>query len=115
MAGSQRDLRDMEAQIIKWSAELGTLAAKAERKVARAKQEYYEELENLHREIERKAKRWASEAEGLTGAAATAAAEARQVIERMRDAMDAALKVVQPEIDGLKTRAKTARAESKKA
>jgi chromosome segregation ATPase len=115
MADSGRNLSDMEAQIIKWSAELGTLAAKAERKVVEAKQEYYEEMERLRREIERKVKRWAPEAEGLAGTAAAAAAEARQAVERMRDGIDAGLRVLQPEIEGLKKKASAARAEAKRA
>lgn len=114
MAGKEPNLNRVEAQVMKWAAELGRLAARAEREMAKAKKDYYEEIHSLRRDMEGKLEKWGVELDGMKAKAGAMGAEARQTLETLRRAMDAFLKTLGPEIEGLKARAGTAKAEAKR-
>lgn len=114
MAETEPNLNKVEAQVMKWAAELGTLAAKAEREMAKVKRDYYGEIQSLRREMEEKLKKWGMEAESVKARAGAMGAEAQRTLEALRSAMDAYLKALEPEIEGLKARAGTATAEAKR-
>lgn len=114
MAERDPNLNKVEAQVMKWAAELGRLAARAEREMAKVKGDYYEEIQSLGREMEERLRKWGMEVEGAKAKAGAMGAEVQRTLEALRSAMNAYLKALEPEIAGLRTRAGTAKAEAKR-
>lgn len=104
----------IETQAVAWAAELGKLAAKADREVAKVKKEYYEEIERLRGKIEAKVRQWGPEIEGLKEKAGTMESDARRAIAELYGTMDAHLRALRPEIEAVVARADSAKAEARR-
>lgn len=114
MATKEPQPEKIEAQIIKWSADLGKLTAKAEREVARTKERYYEQIEALRRDMERRLRKWETGVGRLGETAGTVPAEARRVIDDLRATMDSHLKTLGAEVDRLREAAAAKQTEAKR-
>lgn len=99
----------LQTQLSAWGAEVDRLKAKVERRMAEAKTEYYEQIEELRDDIEAQLKRWGKEIESFEPRT-----DAQAVVRELRDKIEAELKALEPEIEALKTKAGKAEADAKK-
>lgn len=91
----------IETQLSAWGAELDRLKAKVERRIAEAKEEYYEHIEELQDDIETQLKKWGKEVES-------------PVVQDLRSEIVAELRALEPQIEALKSTASRAEAEAKR-
>jgi DNA repair exonuclease SbcCD ATPase subunit len=91
----------IETQLSAWGAELERLKAKVERRIAEAKEEYYEHIEELRDDIETQLRKWGKEVDS-------------DVIRELRSEIETELKALEPELEALKSRASRAEADAKR-
>jgi hypothetical protein len=104
----------IEAQLREWAAELESLKAKADRAVAEARKEYYEQVDELREEIEAKLRTWSKALEASQAKAETAEAAAKTLVERLHGAIQTQLRELRPLIEDLRGRAEQAEKEAKR-
>lgn len=100
----------IEAQLRAWGAELDRLKAKADKKVAEAKKEYYEHVEELRSDIEAQLLKWSYELEELKSKVSKS--EIERAVNELRGKVRAELKAFEPQIEALKAKAAKAEAEA---
>jgi chromosome segregation ATPase len=101
----KRTLKRIEVQLQEWGAAAERLRAKVDEKVAEAKKEYYERLEELRDEIERQVKKWDSRVAGIKAEAGEAAREAETVLRDLRAKVETELRAWEPEIEEARQKA----------
>ncbi|MGH7392212.1 MAG: hypothetical protein ACREM3_22555 [Candidatus Rokuibacteriota bacterium] len=110
----ERTLGRIEVQLREWGAAAERLRAKVDGKVAEAKKEYYERLEDLRDAIEQQVKKWDLRVADLGTGAGEAAREAETVLGDLRAKIETELRAWGPEIEELRARAGRAESEAKR-
>jgi predicted nucleic acid-binding Zn-ribbon protein len=104
----------IEAELREWVADLEGLKAKADKAVAETRQEYYEHVDDLRKEIERKLKTWSKVLDASQTKGASIEASAKPLVERFRDVVQTQLRELRPHIDELRGRAEQTAKEAKR-
>ena len=99
----------IETQLRAWGAELDRLKAKAEKRLAEARVEYYEHIEELRDDIEAQLKKWGKEIE-----TSEPVSRAQEVVQELRHSIQAELAALEPEVEALKSTAGKAEAEARR-
>src|SRR5262245_46500057 len=104
----------IEAQLQEWLAELEGLKARADKAVAEARKDYYEDVDELREEIEAKLRRWGKVLETSAGKAQGTEAAAKSLVERLHGALQNQLRELQPLVADPRDRAEQAEKEAKR-
>jgi hypothetical protein len=104
----------VETQLREWIAEIERLKAKADRAVAEAHREYYDDVTRLREEIEAKLRAWSQALESPAARTEGPEPAARGLIERLRDALQGQLRDLRPLGDDLRRRAEHAEREARR-
>jgi leucyl aminopeptidase (aminopeptidase T) len=95
----------IEAQLREWAVELESLKAKADKAVAEARKDYYEQVDELREAIEAKLRAWSKAVDASQAKAESGGTATRTLIERLHGRIQAELRELRPVMEDLRGRA----------
>jgi predicted phage gp36 major capsid-like protein len=113
MASREELETKVEAQLREWIAELESLKARADKAVAEARKNYYDDVDKLRAEIESKLAAWTKRLEAQAGPE-SGEAGAKTLVERLHAAIESQLRELRPLAADLRRRAEHTEREAKR-